>query len=272
MTPEDIETRLKDLFREVPDDDPEGALAYAAARDVLVCHSDADEADILRAQEAVRSRWPAVADCLPEAYGTAEPTPPEPRRPDPELTPEERAELVDLFLDYVTDEPDQVAAIRRALDELTAHIDEDDFVAAMTLYGQVMNVLVANITPETVVEAGYRERARATLRYGDHFLGKLFDEAIKTIAETPAETEMFSCCGHMVLPCPFCGSRNLDVEDDGEGGVQVSCCREGCAAIGPGSCNYVRQDNIQAWNTRWNGGGQIDLEPIWVRSGREASE
>lgn len=179
MTPKDIETRLKDLFREVPDDDPDGALAYADARDVLVCHSDADEADILRAQEAVRSRWPVVADCLPEAYGTAEPSPPEPRRPDPELTPEERAELVDLLLDYVTDEPDQIAAIRRALDELTAHIDEDDFVAAMTLYGQVMNVLVANITPETADEAQHRDLARAKLRYGDAFVCNLVAEASK---------------------------------------------------------------------------------------------
>lgn len=178
MTPEDIETRLKDLFREVPDDDPDGALAYAAARDVLVCHSDADEADILRAQEAVRGRWSVVADCLPEAYGTAEPTPPEPRRPDPELTPEERDKLVDLFSDDgATEEPAQVAAIRQELHDLTSGIDDDDYVAAMTVYGQVMNVLVANITPETAAEARYRDRARATLRYRDISLIRLMDEA-----------------------------------------------------------------------------------------------
>ena len=29
-------------------------------------------------------------------------------------------------------------------------------------------------------------------------------------------------------PCPFCGSKNLSVEDDCEGGLQVSCNREGC--------------------------------------------
>lgn len=277
MTPQDIDTRLKDLFREVPDDDPEGGLAYIYARDVLVCHSDADEADILRAQEAVRGRWSVVADCLPEAYGTAEPTPPEPPRPDPELKPEERDKLVDLFRDDgATEEPAQVSAIRQELHDLTSHIDEEDYVAAMTLYGQVMTVLVANITPETAAEARYRDRARATLRYGDIFVANLAAEAIKTqdedVADPSAETEMFSCCGHMVLPCPFCGSRDLDVQGDGEGGVQVSCCREGCAAIGPGSCNDVRQDNIQAWNTRWNGGGQIDLEPTWVRSGREVSK
>lgn len=72
-------------------------------------------------------------------------------------------------------------------------------------------------------------------------------------------SQMFECQGYMLLPCPFCGSKNLSVEDDCEGGLQVSCNREGCGAIGPGSCNYLRQNNIVAWNRRCKAGKELRL-------------
>lgn len=175
MTPQDIEVRLKVLFRDVPEDDAVGAQAFASAREVLVCHSEeASEADVSAAQAAVLGRWSAVSDLLPDEYGSREPTPPRAPSVEIHLSPEERTELSALFLSQEPEsEPDKVAAIRRSLNELTRHIDEADPVAALTLYGEVMNVLVANIKAETRDERIHRDRARAILRYGYEVVGEL---------------------------------------------------------------------------------------------------
>ena len=50
-------------------------------------------------------------------------------------------------------------------------------------------------------------------------------------------------------PCPFCGTEQLDVEQEGPGFVwRVICLNVLCAAAGP--VRYSHDDASRAWNVR----------------------